>query len=519
MDSPPSLALLCNGSSYAIPCSILREKLRLFSENPDLLSRPSFTCESPVTSDAFRDFCRALLGRSYTLTEYNCVALHRLSFEFGFPDLISDCASFLGRHPDLRRQSTCEALLSAQIVDLQERVARQERELARLSEEMRRESESRLFSARDLAADELTSLADFCAYFDGRLAKVAQDLENEQMYRHGCELIFGERGYDRSQTLGVKLLTVAADRGHLDAQYRVGKCCHVGIGTVKDFERASRYYQMAADKGNSWGENAYAAVLEVSDDIAHAVEYYRRSAEKGNSKGQVNYGTLLESGNGVRANLEEAVHWYKLSADQENAQGLYCYGVCLEQGHFVARDCERALQCYRRAAEQGNALAYVRIGICLENGIGCALDIEKAVACYKAAADLDNPSGMLCLGRCLEHGKGIARDFERAVLYYQRAALSNDNEALYDWARCLEIGRGVPQDLPKAAEGFMKAADAGVAAAQLKIAKMLESGKGVPKDTERALRYYKKAAEQGNEEARKSYARLAKMIPRRTSEA
>jgi TPR repeat protein len=518
MDFRRSLVLLCDGSSYPIPCSILRDKLHFFSENPDLLTSSEFTCQSAVTSEGFRDFCRALLGRPYSLTEYNCLALHRLSLEFGFSDLMSECASFLKQHPDLRRQSTHEALLSVQIVDLQDRLARQERELARLSEQFRCLSDSTPFSARDLSPDELTSLSEFRSYFDGRLAKAAQDLENEQFYRHGCELIFGERGYDKSQGLGVELLTVAADRGHSDAQYRVGKCCHVGIGTRKDFERASKYYRMAADQGNSWGENAYAAVLEVSGDITHAVEYYRRSAAKGNSKGQVNYGTLLESGNGVAANIEEAVRYYKLSADQENAQGLYFYGVCLEQGRFLARDDEKALQFYRRSAEQGNPFAYVRIGLCLENGIGCLPDIEKAVTYYKTAADLDNPSGMLCLGRCLEQGKGVARDFEKAAFYYQLAAMRNDDEAAYDLARCLESGRGVPQDLLKAAENFMKAADGGVVAAQLKIAKMLESGRGVPKDTERALVYYRKAAEQGNEEARKIYSKLAKIMPRRRSE-
>jgi TPR repeat protein len=360
--------------------------------------------------------------------------------------------------------------LEHEIADLQDRVLRQERELLALSEEFQKfrsaqnsvvsqiselkqnMSELRGTVIRDLrthVSRSPTSIND-CELGD-KIAQLEKDFRNEQNYRHGCELIFGERGYDRSQVLGVKLLTTAADAGHSDAQYRVGKCWHSGIGVLRDVDRAWFYYKKSADQGNSWGENAYAALLEANNDFEQAAQYYARSASQGNSKGQANYGQILQSGRGIALNLEEAVNYFKLSADQDNAQGLYFYGLCLEQGTFLNRNPDRAISFYRRSADQSYPFAQVRLGFCLENGIGCPVDPERAVSFYKLAAAQNNHVGQVALARCFEAGRGIPRDTQHAVLYFRLAA-EWSGEGAFEYGRCLENGKGVAQDMTSAAE-------------------------------------------------------------------
>ena len=56
----------------------------------------------------------------------------------------------------------------------------------------------------------------------------------------------------------------------------------------------------------------------TAQDYAEAAKWYRMAAEQGNAFGQVNLGDMYEYGKGVARDFAEAARWYRLSAEQGN---------------------------------------------------------------------------------------------------------------------------------------------------------------------------------------------------------
>jgi TPR repeat protein len=71
------------------------------------------------------------------------------------------------------------------------------------------------------------------------------------MYRSG-------KGVAQDQTEAGNWFRIAADQGHMDAQYNIGRHYESGQGVPKDFEEAKRWYRGAADRGHGPAKKALA---------------------------------------------------------------------------------------------------------------------------------------------------------------------------------------------------------------------------------------------------------------------
>jgi len=73
-----------------------------------------------------------------------------------------------------------------------------------------------------------------------------------------------------------------------DAQYNLGKCFHFGLGVVQDDCKAVEWYTKAAEQGHMdaqfyLGRYFYLGGTGVAQDWCKAVEWWTKAAEQGDS--------------------------------------------------------------------------------------------------------------------------------------------------------------------------------------------------------------------------------------------
>ena len=104
----------------------------------------------------------------------------------------------------------------------------------------------------------------------------------EEYYTMAEDYRNGTNGQTIDKEEAAKLYLKAAEMGHLEAQYRIGKCYHDAEGIEQNYEEAVKWYRLAAEQGHSWAQN--------------------------------NLGSCYYYGEGVAQSYEEAMKWYQLAA-------------------------------------------------------------------------------------------------------------------------------------------------------------------------------------------------------------
>lgn len=121
------------------------------------------------------------------------------------------------------------------------------------------------------------------------------------------------------------LLQAAADKGLDSAEFELGRCYHLGNGTNKNQSLAIKWMTKAAEKGSPTYQyrlgKYYDCLFERyngSDGYMDrmAAKYFLKSAEQGYPDAQAAIGQCYRLGNGVEKNLNEAERWYMLAQQQ-----------------------------------------------------------------------------------------------------------------------------------------------------------------------------------------------------------
>lgn len=148
----------------------------------------------------------------------------------------------------------------------------------------------------------------------------------------------------------------AKEQEEADAMYNRGKCYANGDGVQKDPVEAKKWYRKAAERGHV--EAQYMLGRYCGSD-GEAVKWYRKAADQGHAEAQFMLGGCYKVGLcGVRRDCAEAVKWWRKAAVQGHAKAqswlgsAYLFGDDFYPG--VQRDSAEASKWLRRAAEQGD---------------------------------------------------------------------------------------------------------------------------------------------------------------------
>jgi TPR repeat protein len=189
-----------------------------------------------------------------------------------------------------------------------------------------------------------------------------------------------------------------AEKGDVDAQYKLGNYYLEGIGVARDFPKAVSWYRKAAELGDARAQYSLGKCyithplsplggvecFEEEVKFSRIVEKYPRVkvSPKDQRPGfalDLEYftGIMLEYSRELEA---AAVKWYRKAADQGHAEAQYSLGKCYANGKGVTKDEVEAVKWYRKSADQGYAEAQYNLGVCYDNGEGVLKDEIEAYA-------------------------------------------------------------------------------------------------------------------------------------------
>ena len=240
---------------------------------------------------------------------------------------------------------------------------------------------------------------------------------------------------EKDYTKAMKYYEMAADTGNSTAMLKLGDMHWNGLGVEeRDLFEAMLWYEEAADAGN---DNAMFSIWSMYKELMEGIEGqkldYQQLLEclenEDHEWAMINIGYMYAEGLGVYKDYQKALEWYEEAADRGSILAMNIIGKMYWNGVGVRQDFEQAMGWFKEAAARGNALAMARIGSMYLEGMGVNEDYQQAMDWLERAADAGNANAMFCIGAMFEEGQGTARNIRDAKYWYNEAANRGIEEA------------------------------------------------------------------------------------------
>lgn len=209
---------------------------------------------------------------------------------------------------------------------------------------------------------------------------------------------------------------------------------------------------------NLLAEMYYYGKRGLQRDLNRAVKYYQMGADKGDAEGLYNLGVSMLKGHGVEQNEEEAIKLFKMSAEQDfppalNALGFY--EVNTRQNY------SGAAAYFRRAADKGDRDGLTNLAVCYDNGWveGHPPDKRAAFKYWFEAATKGHPGSCLAVGEGVSSGLYVDRNCPLGVVYLRFVAEQNPEVG---WFLRRGLEAHYQGDMYKSLVNFMFAAEVGM---------------------------------------------------------
>ncbi len=213
---------------------------------------------------------------------------------------------------------------------------------------------------------------------------------------------------------------LAAEQGHREAQFNLGRCFYYGYGVALSYTAAVHWYTLAALQGHLDAQNNLGNCYtkgkptpgvgepphinpEVPIDLVRAKYWFERAAQRGYDKAQYNLGGRYEG----EGNYAQAVKWYLLAAQDRSAGqpghclAQYYLGLLYQEGKGVGRSLDKALEWYERAARQGHSEAQEKVRLLRPNTRNTTPIIVQSSVGFRGPVpdyEHDRPANFLMFG-------------------------------------------------------------------------------------------------------------------------
>ena len=176
------------------------------------------------------------------------------------------------------------------------------------------------------------------------------------MYRDG-------HGIPQDTQEALKWFRLAAEQGHAQTQFMLGRMYHGGQGVPQDYSEAVKWYRKAAEQEVPQAQfllgQLYYGGQGIHLDYSEALKWYRKAAEQGVAQAQYNLGAMYATRQGTpqeygqsmaqgygqvstRNYQEEGVKWLRLAAKQGHMMAQSNLVLMYLYGHGVPKDLIRA---------------------------------------------------------------------------------------------------------------------------------------------------------------------------------
>lgn len=318
---------------------------------------------------------------------------------------------------------------------------------------------------------------------------------SDYMYKLG-EMYYNGKSVEMNWDKAVEWYTKAAERGHADAMFCLGKCfdCQRAGRVHENKEKTVEWYTKAAENGHTEAMCRLAKCYEcrqtcVEQSNEKAAEWYLKAAENGHVNAMYDIGDLFFCGRGVERNAEKGVEWYTKAAENGHIDAMRTLGTRFLNSKDIS-DSE-AFKWFLMAAENGDFRSMEDVGKMYMNGQGVRQDYEKAVEWFVKASKR-NYEARRILGLMYKTGNGVTKDLKEALRWYEMAGeerIVAEIKQSDDWKRLT-------------AKESEESVDVTDAQAMCQLAMQYQYGENnMPKDRDKAIFWYQKSAMAGNSAA------------------
>ncbi len=219
-----------------------------------------------------------------------------------------------------------------------------------------------------------------------------------------------QRGLNPLDYYSFDQMMVLAEDGNQQAEYRIGIAYETGQGVKVHLGKAAKWYARAAEQGHVDAAYRLGRLLHEGGrglrvDPEKAVVYYNQAARAGHPDAQNWLGYAYQHGIGVEQNTELAVMWYRRSAKWGVAAAQNNLGLMFLTGKGVRRDYNLAAALFEQAVRQSYPWAQNNLAGMYEMGWGVKRDMDKARALYQAAAIRGNPNAQKNYARLMREAR------------------------------------------------------------------------------------------------------------------
>ncbi len=127
-------------------------------------------------------------------------------------------------------------------------------------------------------------------------------------------------------TVSVRIIQRAAERGHREALYELGGCHYSGKGVTQSLHQAIQYYVRAANKGLASAMEAAGYSQATAGNLASAIKYYKMAAGQNHAESMNSLGYHYIKGDGVPIDLAEGEKYFRRAAAQGHHMSLLHLG-------------------------------------------------------------------------------------------------------------------------------------------------------------------------------------------------
>jgi TPR repeat protein len=260
-----------------------------------------------------------------------------------------------------------------------------------------------------------------------------------------------------NRTMMLDLLRKGDDAGYDLAAYNLGRLYHEGVLGKPDLEKAYGYYEKAAERGHSEARFLLGKMHEYGEGVpvgyVEAAYHYRLAALANHVGALRRLVAFYMEGRGGTQDLDRAQFWLLRLANLQAPDALAALADIAIQQKKYAQAIKLLEMLRSNFGGDLQGIAYERLSRCYRDGLGVKTNPKKAQQYLQKALDLKNPDAQCRLAKNLL-GKGKLME---GLKWYEEAA-RNSGAANFALGQIYFFGQGVEPNRGKADDYLRRAA-------------------------------------------------------------
>ncbi|MGN0917568.1 MAG: tetratricopeptide repeat protein [Oxalobacter sp.] len=250
----------------------------------------------------------------------------------------------------------------------------------------------------------------------------------------------------------VRAIRDLAETGDPCATFHMGKIYSLGIGVVRDVNRAVEWYEkaMALNEARAFGNLGwfYQEGTGVKKDPVKAFELLTHAGNDGVLSAKTASGTMLLKGEGCGKDVEAGLKRIEeaFEAGYLNA-GNHLADIYFE-GALVPKDVDKSHAWLQKVAEAGDEKSMAMLGYRLISASHGKQDIEAGLSWMQKAIDLQYHPAYLWFASLYRKGQGVPQDTGKMIALLEQGIAAGSLECEQALEQVLKE-RGVATNLPR----------------------------------------------------------------------